>query len=113
MKKSKGFKGMLATAGKRVLTGENLFTATFTNTSIDKKVVAFAAPYPGTIIPIDLNAIGGQIIVQRDGFLCAALGTRLSMHFNQKLGSGLFGGEGFILQKLRSEERRVGKECRL
>ncbi|MGV8828478.1 MAG: TIGR00266 family protein [Breznakibacter sp.] len=97
------FFGKLLSGASRLITGESLFLTHFTNRGIGKKHVAFAAPYPGTIIPIDLNTMGGQIIVQRDGFLCAALGTRLSMHFNQKLGAGLFGGEGFILQKLTGD----------
>lgn len=97
------FFGKLLSGASRLITGESLFLTHFTNRGLGKKHVAFAAPYPGTIIPIDLGAIGGQIIVQRDGFLCAALGTRLSMHFNQKLGAGLFGGEGFILQKLTGD----------
>ena len=97
------FFGKLLSGASRLITGESLFLTHFTNRGLGKKHVAFAAPYPGTIIPIDLKTMGGQIIVQRDGFLCAALGTRLSMHFNQKLGSGLFGGEGFILQKLTGD----------
>lgn len=97
------FFGKLFSGASRLITGESLFLTHFTNRGLGKKHVAFAAPYPGTIIPIDLSVMGGQIIVQRDGFLCAALGTRLSIHFNQKLGSGLFGGEGFILQKLSGD----------
>ena len=99
-KKSKGFKGMLATAGKRVLTGENLFTSTFTNTANLKKSVAFAAPYPGKIIPIELFEYGGQIICQRDAYLCSAKGIEISIAFQKKIGAGFFGGEGFIMQKL-------------
>ena len=67
--------------------------------------MAFAAPYPGTIVPLELNELGGKVIVQRDAFLCAALGTKISMHFNRKLGAGFFGGEGFILQKLQGDGR--------
>lgn len=98
--KSKGFKGMLATAGKRVLTGENLFTTTFTNKGIDKKVVAFAAPYPGKIIPVNLLDYGRQIICQRDSYLCSAKGIEITIAFQKKIGAGFFGGEGFIMQKL-------------
>ena len=98
--KTKGFKGMLATAGKRVLTGENLFTATFTNKGVDKKVIAFAAPYPGKIIPVNLPDYGGQIICQRDSYLCSAKGIEISIAFQKKIGAGLFGGEGFIMQRL-------------
>ena len=76
----------------------------FTNRGYGKRKVAFAAPYPGTVMPIDLrNTYGNTLIVQKDGFLCAAMGTKLSIHFNQRLGSGLFGGEGFILQKLQGD----------
>ena len=98
--KTKGFKGMLATAGKRVLTGENLFTATFTNKSVDKKAVAFAAPYPGKIIPVNLLDYDGQIICQRDSYLCSAKGIEITIAFQKKIGAGFFGGEGFIMQKL-------------
>jgi uncharacterized protein (TIGR00266 family) len=95
--------GKLFGGVSRLITGESLFMTHFTNRGLGKKHVAFAAPYPGTIIPIDLSASGGEIIVQRDGFLCAALGTKISMYLNRKIGSGLFGGEGFILQKLSGD----------
>ncbi|WMJ76431.1 MULTISPECIES: TIGR00266 family protein [unclassified Sedimentibacter] len=100
---SKGFKGILATAGKRVLSGENLFTSTFTNKSIEKKSLAFAAPYPGKIIPVNLMDYGGQLICQRDSYLCSAKGIEISIAFQKKIGVGFFGGEGFIMQKLRGD----------
>jgi uncharacterized protein (TIGR00266 family) len=96
----KGLKGILATAGKKVLTGENLFTSTFTNTSPAKKTVAFAAPYPGKIIPVELMEYGGQLICQRDAYLCSAKGIEITIAFQKKIGVGFFGGEGFIMQKL-------------
>lgn len=99
----KGLFGKLLSAASRKITGESIFITHFTHTGTGKSHVAFAAPYPGTIIPIDLEQIGGSVIVQRDAFLCAALGTKISMHFNQKLGAGFFGGEGFILQKLQGD----------
>jgi len=99
-----GFLGKLLSAGARALTGESVFMTHFTNHSVGKKKVAFSAPYPGTIIPIDLAAQqGNQLIVQKDGFLCAALGTKVSITFNKRIGSGLVGGEGFILQKLQGD----------
>ncbi|GAA4399451.1 TIGR00266 family protein [Nibrella viscosa] len=101
---SQGFLGKLMQAGSRLLTGESLFMTHFTNRGHGRRKVAFAAPYPGTVMPINLaNIYGNQLIVQRDGFLCAALGTSLSVHFNQRIGSGLFGGEGFILQKIQGD----------
>jgi uncharacterized protein (TIGR00266 family) len=93
----------LVSLGKRALTGESLFLTHFTNTGTDKRRVAFGAPYPGKIIPIDLDETQGELICQKDSFLCAALGTELSIAFNKKLGAGLFGGEGFILQRLRGD----------
>jgi len=99
----KGLFGKLLSAASRKITGESIFITHFTNQGQGKSHVAFAAPYPGTIIPLDLLAMGGKVIVQRDAFLCAALGTKISMHFNQKLGAGFFGGEGFILQKLQGD----------
>lgn len=101
--KGKGFKGLLATAGKRVLTGENLFSTTFTNRGSGKKVVAFAAPYPGKIIPVNLVEFGGQLICQRDAYLCSAKGISISIAFQKKIGVGFFGGEGFIMQKLEGD----------
>ena len=98
-----GVMGKLLGAGKRLLTGESLFLTHFTHHGTGKKRVAFAAPYPGKIIPIDLKKIGGTIICQKDAFLCAALGTKVSIAFSKKFGAGLFGGEGFILQKLEGD----------
>ena len=102
---SQGFMGKLFQAGARVITGESLFLTHFTNKGFGKKHVAFSAPYPGTIIPIELNRYGGRIIVQKDAFLCAALGTKVSITFNKRIGAGFFGGEGFILQKLEGDGR--------
>jgi len=95
--------GKLFQAGSRILTGESLFLTHFTNKGHGKRKLAFAAPYPGTIIPVDLRQVGQKLIVQKDGFLCAAFGTRLSITLNKKIGSGLLGGEGFILQKIEGE----------
>ncbi|MBR8537344.1 TIGR00266 family protein [Carboxylicivirga sediminis] len=100
---SQGFLGKLAAGASRLITGESLFITHFTHRGYGKKRVAFSAPYPGTIVPIDLSQIGGRVIVQKDAFLCAALGTKLSMHFNKRIGAGFFGGEGFILQKLQGD----------
>ncbi len=94
----------LLSAGSRLLTGESLFMTHFTNRGNKKAKVGFSAPYPGTVIPIDLSKSPGQeLVVQKDGFLCAAFGTKLSIVFNRKIGSGLVGGEGFILQKLQGD----------
>lgn len=94
----------LLSAGSRMLTGESLFMTHFTNHGNRKAKAAFSAPYPGTVIPMDLSTIRNQeLIVQKDGFLCAAYGTKLSIVFNRKIGSGLVGGEGFILQKLQGD----------
>jgi uncharacterized protein (TIGR00266 family) len=92
--------GKLLQAGSRLITGESLFLTHFTNRGNAKARVAFAAPYPGTIIPIDLREVRNTLTVQKDGFLCAAYGTKLSVTLNRKLGAGLLGGEGFILQKV-------------
>ena len=92
--------GKLLSAGTRVLTGESLFVTHFTNRGGSKQRVAFAAPYPGKIVPIELGHLGGSLIVQKDGFLCAAKGTKISITLNRRIGSGLVGGEGFIMQKL-------------
>lgn len=100
---SRGFFDKALGAGKRLLTGESLFMTHFTNTGTGKKRVAFAAPYPGTIIPMDLAAIGGEFICQKDAFLCAAMGTSVDIALTRRLGAGLFGGEGFILQKLNGD----------
>ena len=100
---SQGLMGKLLSAGARVLTGASLFLTHFTNSGFGKKKVAFSAPYPGTIVPLNLAALGGEIIVQKDGFLCAALGTKVTITFNKRIGAGLVGGEGFILQKLQGD----------
>jgi uncharacterized protein (TIGR00266 family) len=102
----KGLFGKLLSAGTRILTGESLFMTHFSNQGSRKARLAFSAPYPGTIIPIDLaTSPNNELIVQKDGFLCAALGTELSITFNKRIGSGLVGGEGFILQRLRGDGR--------
>jgi len=98
-----GFIGKLFSAGSRVLTGESIFMTHFTNQGLGKRKVSFAAPYPGKIIPIDLKECGGQIIVQKDGFLSAAMGTKVTVTLNKRFGAGLLGGEGFILQKLQGD----------
>ena len=99
----KGFWGKLAGAGKRLVTGESLFTTVFQNQGSGKKKVAFAAPYPGTLLPMHLPAVGGTLLCQKDSFLCAAKGVALGIAFQQRLGVGLFGGEGFIMQKLEGD----------
>ena len=98
-----GFMGKLFSAGKRMLTGESIFTTHFSNQGNRKRRVAFAAPYPGNIVPLNMAQLGEQITCQKDAFLCAALGTRVSITFNRRIGSGLFGGEGFILQTLEGD----------
>lgn len=98
-----GFFGKVLGAAKRGLTGESIFMTHFTNQGSGKKRVAFAAPYPGRIIPVDLGAAGGNLLCQKDAFLCAALGTRISIAFTKRLGTGFFGGEGFILQSLSGD----------
>lgn len=95
-----GIMGKLFSVGKRVLTGESIFLTHFTNIESGKKEVAFAAPYPGSIIAVDLKNVNGEILCQKDAFLCAAMGTNVSIAFNKRIGAGFFGGEGFILQKL-------------
>jgi len=100
---NQGLLGKLFSAGTRMLAGESLFMTHFTNRGYVKSRVAFSAPYPGTVIPIDLAGLGGRLIVQKDGLLCAAMGTRLSIILNRRLGSGLVGGEGFILEKLEGD----------
>ncbi len=100
---SAGLFDKLLSAGSRLIAGESLFLTHFTNQGWGKKHVAFSAPYPGTIIPVNLRDFGGTIIVQRDAFLCAAFGTKLSIIFNKRLGAGFFGGEGFILQQLQGD----------
>ncbi|MEA3462060.1 MAG: TIGR00266 family protein [Bacteroidota bacterium] len=100
---NQGLMGKLLSAGTRVLTGESLFVTHFTNRGGSKQRVAFAAPYPGKIVPVELGLLGGSIIVQKDGFLCAAKGTKISITLNRRIGSGLVGGEGFILQRLEGD----------
>jgi uncharacterized protein (TIGR00266 family) len=101
---SQGFWGKVASAGKRLLTGESLFVTTFTNiASVGREQVAFAAPYPGKILPMDLGKMGGELICQKDSFLCAARGVQISVAFQKKMMTGLFGGEGFIMQRLTGD----------
>ncbi len=95
--------GKLLNAGKRVLTGESLFMTAFTNVNQGKRRVSFASPYPGKIIPVDLSRFNNRIICQKDAFLCAAKGVNIGIEFQRKLGTGLFGGEGFIMQKLEGD----------
>ena len=99
----KGILGKLFSAGKRLLTGESLFMTVFTNSDYGKKKVSFASPYPGKILPIDLSEFGGKFICQKDAFLCAAKGVTIGIEFSKKLGRGLFGGEGFIMQKMEGD----------
>jgi uncharacterized protein (TIGR00266 family) len=98
-----GLFGALVGAGKRLLTGESLFMTVFVNKARDKRRVAFAAPYPGKIVPMKLDELGGTIICQKDSFLCAARGVSVGIAFQKRLGVGLFGGEGFIMQKLEGD----------
>ncbi len=98
-----GWMGKLFSAGKRMITGESLFTTHFTNHANTKRRVAFSAPYPGTIIPVNMAEIGEELLCQKDAFLAAAFGTGLSIAFNRRLGTGFFGGEGFILQRLNGD----------
>ncbi len=98
--KQSGFFGKVMAAGKRVLTGESLFMTTFANEGRQRERVGFAAPYPGKIIPLHLDQLGGEIICQKDSFLCAARGIQVGIAFQKKIGVGLFGGEGFIMQRL-------------
>lgn len=102
-KPKSGLLDSLLTVGKRVLTGESIFMTHFSNQGHGKKRVAFAAPYPGKIIPIDMSQVGGELICQKDAFLCAAFGTSVDIALQRKLGAGFFGGEGFILQRLRGD----------
>jgi len=98
-----GWIGALVGAGKRLLTGESLFMTVFMNRASGKRKVSFGAPYPGKIVPMELGMLGGQLICQRDAFLCAAKGVSVGIAFQKKLGAGLFGGEGFIMQKLEGD----------
>jgi uncharacterized protein (TIGR00266 family) len=101
--KQSGFIGALLGAGKRLLTGESLFMTVFQNQGVGKRRVAFGAPYPGKIIPVHLSTLGGELIAQKDSFLCAAKGVSVGIAFQKKLGAGLFGGEGFIMQRLTGD----------
>lgn len=100
---NQGIMGKLLGAGKRLLTGESLFMTVFTNQGRGKERVLFASPYPGRIIPMDLSMLGGKLICQKDSFLCAAKGVSVGIAFQRKFGAGLFGGEGFIMQKLEGD----------
>lgn len=100
---NEGILGKLFSAGKRLLTGESLFMTVFSNIGSGKKKVSFAAPYPGQIFPIDLSEMGGKFVCQKDAFLCAAKGVSIGIEFSKRLGRGLFGGEGFIMQKLEGD----------
>lgn len=102
-KQDEGVLGKLFSAGKRLLTGESLFMTVFSNAGIGKKSVSFASPYPGKIISIDLSELNGKFICQKDAFLCAAKGVSVGIEFSKRLGRGLFGGEGFIMQKLEGD----------
>ncbi len=95
-----GFFGKLASAGKRLLTGESLFMTVFTHEGTGKARVAFASPYPGTILAFDLSTMGGSLVAQKDAFLCAAKGVSIGIHFQRRVMTGLFGGEGFIMQRI-------------
>jgi uncharacterized protein (AIM24 family) len=98
-----GFFSKLMGAGKRLLTGESLFMTTFTHRGMGKAKVAFASPYPGKIIALDLQQLNGKIVCQKDAFLCAAKGVSIGIELQRKLGTGLFGGEGFIMQKIEGD----------
>ena len=98
-----GFLGSLMGAGKRLLTGESLFMTVFQNRRAGRAKVAFGAPYPGKIVPLHLAELGGEIIAQKDSFLCAAKGVSVGIAFNKRIGTGLFGGEGFIMQRLTGD----------
>lgn len=98
-----GFWSKVAAAGKRAITGESLFITTYTNTGTARDVVAFAAPYPGKILPVHVDQLGGELICQKDAFLCGARGLDIGIAFQKRIGVGLFGGEGFIMQRLRGD----------
>lgn len=108
---SGGFFGGLLNVGQRMLTGESLFMTHFTNRGQGKRRVSFAAPFPGRIVPLNMAELGGKILCQKDAFLAAALGTKVSIAFNRRLGSGFFGGEGFILQKLEGDGMAFVHAC--
>lgn len=107
----KGFMGKLLDAGKRVITGESLFITMYNNRGLARETVAFGAPFPGKIIPVDLKEHQNQLICQKDSFLCAAFGTALGIAFTKKIGAGFFGGEGFILQKLQGDGKAFVHAC--
>ena len=98
-----GLMDKLFSAGKRLLVGESLFMTAFTNIGHGKKRVSFASPYPGKIIPLDLSTLGGSVVCQKDAFLCAAKGVAINIEFQRRLGTGLFGGEGFIMERLQGD----------
>src|ERR1051326_1768767 len=98
-----GLLGKLMSAAKRVLVGESLFMTAFTNIGQGKKRVSFASPYPGKIIALDLQQLGGKIVAQKDAFLCAAKGVSIGIEFQKKLGTGIFGGEGFIMERIEGD----------
>ena len=98
-----GFMGKLLGAGKRLITGESLFTTVFTHTGSGKARVAFASPTPGSILPLNLGQLGGTLICQKDSFLAAARGVSIGLHFQRRVMTGLFGGEGFIMQRLQGD----------
>lgn len=100
---SSGMFGSLMSAGKRLLTGESLFMTVFGNRGSGKKRVAFGAPYPGKIVPIHLQDVGGELIAQKDSFLCAAKGVSIGIAFQKRIGAGFFGGEGFIMQRIEGD----------
>ncbi len=100
---SGGFMGKLLGAGKRLLTGESLFMTVFTQSGQERARVAFGAPYPGNVIPVHLDRLGGSLLCQKDSFLCAAKGVAIGVHFQRKILTGLFGGEGFVMQKLEGD----------
>ena len=98
-----GIFGRLAAAGKRLVTGSSLFITVFTNEGQGKARVAFSAPYPGNIMPFKLSTMGGALIAQKDAFLCAAKGVSIGIHFQRKIGAGIFGGQGFVMQRLEGD----------
>ena len=98
-----GFWDKITSAGKRALTGESIFMTTFTNQGAQREIVAFGAPYPGKILPLHLDQLGGEIICQKDAFLCGARGIQIDIAFQKRIGVGLFGGEGFIMQRLKGD----------
>ena len=98
-----GMLGKVLSAGKRAITGESVFVTTFTNAAAGREKVAFASPYPGKVVPMDLKQLGGELICQKDAFLCAARGIQIGIAFQKKIGAGLFGGEGFIMQRLTGD----------